>query len=81
MRLGSSHLAVLCFLLASTSATPAFADMGRAPTGHGTYVSGEGGYLLFSENDGSGYGISSSGLNFTNVFVSPEDGWFAGGMI
>ena len=78
---GSSRPAWLCFLLASTFALPAVADMGRPPTENGTYVSGEGGYTLFSDNDVSGYGISTSELNFRNIFVSPEDGWFAGGML
>jgi len=67
-------------LLASGPAA-AFGDMGKAPVVQGTYVSAEGGYLLLSDNDIAGFGISASGLNFKNIFVSPGDGAFVGGMI
>jgi hypothetical protein len=79
--LAATQRASVCIVLASSFSIPAIADMGRAPTERGTYISGEGGYMLSEESDVSGYGISTSGLNFRNVFVSPEDGWFAGGMI
>jgi hypothetical protein len=79
--LAAIRRASVCIVLASSFSIPAIADMGRAPTERGTYISGEGGYLLFDEEDVSGYGISASDLNFRDVFVSPKDGWFAGGMV
>jgi hypothetical protein len=64
-------------------AHPAAADMGRAPVGPpGTYVSLEGGYLLQDIDDITGHGIvSTSGGPISDVGVSPDDGWFAGGTI
>jgi hypothetical protein len=67
-------------LLASAPAY-AFGDMGKAPTVQGTYVSGEGGYLLLDDRDIPGFGIANSPGKFHDIFVSPDTGWFAGGAI
>jgi hypothetical protein len=77
--------ALAAFGAALLAGGPAFAfgDMGKAPTVQGTYVSGEGGYLLLDDRDVAGFGLSRSftNLNFRDVFVSPDNGWFAGGAI
>ena len=79
MRLKSVFLAGAA-LLAGTSI--AHADMGKAPgSAPGTYFSGEGGYLYQDGGEVNGHGISSSPGTFGERFVSPEDGWFAGGLI
>lgn len=59
----------------------AFGDMGRSPVAQGNILSGEGGFFLWDQDDISGYGVSNNGINFKDISVSPEDGWFAGGMI
>jgi len=59
----------------------AFGDMGKAPTVQGTYVSGEGGYLLLDDRDIAGFGIAKTPGKFHDIFVSPDTGWFGGGAI
>lgn len=76
----STGIAGLLALMAT--AIPASADMGRAPVGEdGTYGSIEGGYLLQKSDDVIGYGIVGAGGAENDVTVSPDNGWFAGGMI
>lgn len=57
------------------------ADMGKAPVGAGgTYLSIEGGYLHQDGPDITGHGIVVSGPE-QDVTVSPDDGFFAGGLV
>jgi hypothetical protein len=60
---------------------PAWADMGKPPVSQGTYVSGEGGYLRQDLEGVNGHGVRPLGAGVGDIIVSPEDGWFAGGMI
>jgi hypothetical protein len=58
------------------------ADMGRAPTVQGTYVSFEGGFLLLDGDGANGHGITAiAGATIDDVQVAARDGWFAGGLI
>lgn len=59
------------------------ADMGKAPVGAGdSYLSIEGGYLHQDGPDITGHGIVvTSGGPEQDVLVSPDDGFFAGGLI
>lgn len=62
----------------------AVADMGKPPVdGKGTYFSIEGGYLYQDQDGVIGHGISTSAAPAVvhDVIVSPDDGWFIGGMI
>lgn len=59
----------------------AFGDMGRAPTDQGWYVSGEGGFLWLDDTNIAAFGFGPAGGPLRDAFLSPEDGWFAGGMI
>lgn len=77
-------LARIVLAVAASTAGPtiALADMGTAPAGHkGVYVSGEGGYFYQDGGDVNGYGASSSAGSVSDVHVSADDGWFAGGFI
>jgi hypothetical protein len=74
-------IAVLGCTLFACGPAAAFGDMGKAPVVQGTYVSAEGGYFLLGDQNIAGFGLSASGTNFKNIFVSPEDGGFVGGMI
>ncbi|MGL4396125.1 MAG: hypothetical protein ACRCS9_06275 [Hyphomicrobium sp.] len=68
--------------VAATTSSAAYADMGLAPVGpNGTYVSIEGGYLHQNGPDVIGHGITTTAGAFQNVLVSPESGYFIGGMI
>jgi hypothetical protein len=80
MRMAVRSLAsALALVMASATS---FADMGRAPVGsNGTYVSLEGGYLLQSSDGVLGYGTATGPGSVTDITVSPDSGWFAGGMI
>ncbi len=61
---------------------PALADMGLEPAGaKQSYGSIEGGYLYQDSQDILGYGIAVAPGNVSDVKVSPDDGWFIGGMI
>jgi hypothetical protein len=61
-------------------AGPAAAGMGTAPPG--TYISFEGGYLYQDAPDVTGHGIvTTAGGPIQDTFVSPNDGYFAGGLI
>ena len=60
---------------------PAYADMGRAPTVQGTYLSFEGGYLLQDGDGVIGHGISTTPGVTDDITVAPRDGWFAGGLV
>ncbi len=74
--------ALLSAALIASASSLARADMGLAPVGpEGTYVSFEGGYLYQDGPDVIGHGINPSATSFANVLVSPNDGWFVGGMI
>ncbi len=65
-----------------SAGTLAHADMGLAPVGpDGIYVSVEGGYLHQEGPDVIGHGTNATAASFANVLVSPDDGWFVGGMI
>ena len=81
--MNNRKLAVAAFASALLACAPAFAfgDMGKAPTVQGTYVSGEGGYLLLDDRDISGFGLADVPGRFRDVTVSPDQGWFAGGAI
>jgi len=62
------------------------ADMGKAPGGPGIILSFEGGYLYQDGSDIVGHGTSPvintpPGSPFSNVLVSPQDGYFVGGHI
>jgi len=78
LRLGLTVLAMTVFVSGQGFA---FGDMGKAPTVQGTYVSMEGGFLLLNDDEIFGFGKSNSETNFRNILVSPDDGYFAGGMI
>ena len=78
--IANSALAGAAVYLGMTLAGPA-AEMGRAPVVEGSYVTLEGGYLFQEGHDVAAYGVSPSGNRFNDVFVSPGDGWFAGGSI
>src|SRR4029077_3486346 len=73
-------LAGAAMYLGMTVAGPA-AEMGRAPVVEGSYGTLEGGYLFQQRRDVDAYGVSPSGDRFYDAFVSPGDGWFAGGSI
>jgi hypothetical protein len=83
MGMNNRKLAMAAFGSALLASAPAYAfgDMGKAPTMQGTYVSGEGGYLLLDDRDIPGFGIANTPGKFHDVFVSPDTGWFAGGAI
>ena len=83
MGMNNRKLAMAAFGSALLASAPAYAfgDMGKAPTVQGTYVSGEGGYLLLDDRDIPGFGIANTPGKFHDVFVSPDTGWFAGGAI
>lgn len=72
-------LASSAILAAGTAA--AFADMGKAPVSDGTYGSIEGGYLYQDGGDIIGHGINPVAGTTIDILVSPDSGWFAGGMI
>jgi hypothetical protein len=59
------------------------ADMGKAPVGPGgSYVSIEGGYLYQDGPEVNGHGIvATAGGPEQDVKVSPDDGFFAGGLV
>jgi hypothetical protein len=58
------------------------ADMGKAPVGpNGLYLSFEGGYLRQDGPEVTGHGIETSGGDERDVLVSPDDGFFVGGLI
>ncbi len=59
----------------------ALADMGKAPVSDGAYGSVEGGFLKQDGGDVIGHGISPVAGTTIDVLVSPDSGWFAGGMI
>lgn len=67
-------------ILALTSGAT-LADMGSAPVTHGLYGGIEGGYLYQDVGDVNAYGIRRGVGPVSDAFVSPEHGWFAGGMI
>lgn len=71
--------AVAALVVSGTSA--ALADMGKAPVTEGTYGSIEGGFLHQDGGDVIGHGISPVAGTTIDVLVSPDSGWFAGGMI
>lgn len=59
----------------------ASADMGRAPVGQqGTYGSVEGGYLYQDGGEVIGHGIAAAPGTLVDVFLSPDQGFFVGGM-
>lgn len=64
-------------VLLAASSSIASADMGTAPVSNGLYGGLEGGYLHQDIDDVNGFGIGSG----REAFISPENGWFAGGMI
>lgn len=68
---------------AAAVASPALADMGRAPVGPGgRYFSLEGGFLHQEGADVIGYGVADSiGGPVNDIAVSPAEGWFAGAML
>ena len=72
---------VVAGVVLAAGAHPAAADMGLPPVTQGAYVSGEGGYLLQDMEGVNGHGIRSGAGPVADVIVSPEDGWFAGGMM
>jgi hypothetical protein len=69
--------------LLAAVASPALADMGRAPAGPGGhYLSIEGGFLHQEGSAVIGYGIADAiGGPVTDITVSPAEGWFAGAML
>ncbi|HEX2840439.1 hypothetical protein [Hyphomicrobium sp.] len=75
----------LVMLAAGLFAFPAssWADMGKAPVGAKGYILGfEGGYLFQDGPEVTGHGIVlSPGGSTHDVKVSPEDGYFVGGMV
>ena len=79
--MSSKFIASFCSAFAALGfCQVARADIGLSPVApQGTYVSFEGGYLFQDGPDVIGHGIKAT--SFTNVLVSPDDGWFAGGMI
>ena len=81
--MSSKYIASFCSAIAALGfCQVARADMGLSPVApQGTYVSFEGGYLFQDGPDVIGHGINATATSFANVLVSPQDGWFAGGMI
>lgn len=74
------------FIAAGASAmalcsTATLADMGKAPVNEGAYASIEGGFLYQDGGDVIGHGISPVAGTTIDILVSPDNGWFAGGMI
>ena len=65
----------------ASGASSALADMGKAPVSEGTYGSVEGGFLYQNGGDVIGHGISPVAGTTIDVLVSPDSGWFAGGML
>jgi hypothetical protein len=80
MRRNSISIFASSLILAAGSAA-AFADMGKAPVNDGAYGSIEGGFLYQDGGDVIGHGISPLPGTALDVLVSPDSGWFAGGMI
>ncbi len=80
---GKMHPALLCAIFGALLApVQALADMGKAPvTAQSTYLSIEGGYLYQDGGDVNGYGITPAPGTTLDVLVSPDSGWFAGGMV
>ena len=78
-----SFTTAVTVLVYALAATPALAEMGRAPIGSGgLYLSIEGGFLHQEGGDVMGYGISPSIAGpIADVTVSPTQGWFAGAML
>jgi hypothetical protein len=64
-----------------SAASPALADMGKAPVSEGAYGLIEGGFLYQDGGDVIGHGISPVAGTTIDVLVSPDSGWFAGGLI
>ena len=79
-RVANRALAGAAVYLGMMLAAPA-AEMGRAPVVEGSYGTLEGGYLFRQGHDVDAYGVSPSADRFYDAFVSPGDGWFAGGSI
>ena len=76
----------MLFALIATAvapALPAAADIGKSPAGaKGTVVSFEGGYLYQDAPSVNGYGVTTTpGGPIRDVTVSPDDGYFLGGLI
>ena len=80
MRLNFVRILASSVILAAGAST-AFADMGKAPVSEGAYGSLEGGFLYQDGGDVIGHGISPVAGTTIDVLVSPDSGWFAGGMI
>jgi hypothetical protein len=80
MKLSSIRILASSVILAA-AATAAFADMGKAPVSEGAYGSLEGGFLYQDGGDVIGHGISPVAGTTIDVLVSPDSGWFAGGLI
>ncbi len=68
-------------VILTAGASTAFADMGKAPVSDGAYGSIEGGFLYQDGGDVIGHGISPVAGTTIDVLVSPDSGWFAGGLI
>ncbi len=68
-------------VILTAGASAALADMGQAPVGQGTYGSIEGGFLHQDGDDIIGYGTGLPPGTVLDVTVSPDNGWFIGGMI
>lgn len=68
-------------VILTAGASTAFADMGKAPVSEGAYGSIEGGFLYHDGGDVIGHGISPVAGTTIDVLVSPDSGWFAGGLI
>jgi hypothetical protein len=83
-RLAVAVLATAGLLAVSQAAR---ADMGKSPAApNGVVLSFEGGYLYQDGPDVNGHGVSdvvvtSVGDPVTDVFVSPQDGYFFGGLV
>lgn len=76
--------AIFSFIaVAVAQAAPALADMGKSPAGpKGTVVSFEGGYLYQDAPSVTGYGVSATaGGPIKDITVSPDDGFFLGGLV
>lgn len=77
----SAAFGAVAFASAFFAAPAAFADMGRAPVESGTYGGIEGGYLHQDGGDLIGHGVNTAPGVIVDTALSPDGGWFAGGMI